>query len=116
VAADVLAVLEAQASPYAAGQLGSAFDGTLTRPASGRARGERPRPEPAASDITAGIVQELLDALPDAHAWLIPVRDAAGEVVDFRVDAASPEAVDSRGRQGTQMVGARIRETLPGIV
>src|SRR5439155_13631658 len=43
---------------------------------------------------TPALVQHLLDCIPGAHSWLVPVRDPSGEVVDYVTGAASPEAVD----------------------
>jgi len=57
-----------------------------------------------------GSVQEILDVLPGAVALLVPVRDAGGEIVDFVIGAASPEASDVMGRSGAQLVGLRITE------
>jgi serine phosphatase RsbU (regulator of sigma subunit) len=82
VAADVLAVLET----------GPAGDDRRVRSAvdealGGRRRSQRARPN-------AALVQHLLDCVPGAHSWLVPERDAAGEIVDFVTAAASPEASD----------------------
>ena len=44
------------------------------------------------------MVQTVLDSLPGGHSWVVPVRDAAGELVDYLTRAASPEAVDMANR------------------
>ena len=61
-------------------------------------------------------VQELLDTLSGDYSWLVPVRDEAGAVRDFQIEAASPEAVDVAGRRGTGLVGVRVREAYPTLV
>jgi serine phosphatase RsbU (regulator of sigma subunit) len=54
--------------------------------------------------------QQVLDALPGSVALLSPVREGDdADVIDFEVEAASPEAVDSIGRRGAEMVGLRLR-------
>jgi serine phosphatase RsbU (regulator of sigma subunit) len=112
VATDVLALLET-ASAGDDRRVRSAVDEAL----GGRRRSRRARrhAEEAAPPSTA-VVQHLLDAMPGAHSWLVPERDAAGEIVDFVTAAASPEAVDITGRQGLQMIGLRVREAYPGVV
>jgi serine phosphatase RsbU (regulator of sigma subunit) len=60
-------------------------------------------------------VQEILDALSGAVALLSPVRDDAGAIVDYVIDAASPEATDVAGRAGAQMVGLRISVGYPTL-
>jgi PAS domain-containing protein len=60
--------------------------------------------------------QALLDGLPGDLAVLLPIRDDAGEVSDYVVVAAGPEAVDLAGRHGREMVGASAVADYPGIV
>jgi PAS domain S-box-containing protein len=116
VAEAVLAVLETEAaSPES---VRSTVAGAL-RAGSRRAAQRRSGPRRAAERRTeplASVVQEMLDALSGAHWWMVPVRDEAGEVLDFEVQAASPEALDSAGRQGAQLIGVRVRERYPQIV
>src|SRR4051812_17215808 len=38
-------------------------------------------------DPVPSLVQELLSAIPAGCTWLLPVRDHAGQVVDFRIGA-----------------------------
>jgi PAS domain-containing protein len=59
-------------------------------------------PHPAAWIVDA---QRILDQLPGAVAVSVPIRDAAGEIADWTVVAASPEAVDITGRRGRELVG-----------
>ncbi|MGA5036815.1 SpoIIE family protein phosphatase [Streptomyces capoamus] len=60
-------------------------------------------------------VQAVFDALPGAATLLTPLRSASGEVEDYRIDAATPEAIDVFGRTGRAMVGSRILESYPSV-
>lgn len=60
-------------------------------------------------------VQHILDALSEPAVLLTPLRSAAGEVEDYRIDAAAPDSVDVAGRRGTELVGRRILETYPTV-
>ncbi|WP_236576740.1 SpoIIE family protein phosphatase [Streptomyces sp. HF10] len=60
-------------------------------------------------------VQAVFDALPGAAVLLTPLRTAAGEVTDYRIDAATPQAVDVAGRTGLDMVGRLILESYPSM-
>ncbi len=60
-------------------------------------------------------VQAVFDALPGAVIMLTPLRSAAGEVEDYRIEAATPEAVDVFGRTGRDMVGKHILESYPSV-
>ncbi|GIG56751.1 transcription antitermination regulator [Longispora fulva] len=57
--------------------------------------------------------QTVLDMLPGAFAVLAPVRDRADRIVDYRIEAASPEAQDSTGRRSQEMVGMRVLDAYP---
>ncbi|MFD8981570.1 SpoIIE family protein phosphatase [Streptomyces sp. NPDC059564] len=63
----------------------------------------------------ADAVQHILDALSGPAILLTPLRSAAGEVEDYRIDAAAPDSVDVTGRRGTELVGRRILETYPTL-
>ncbi|MER7468253.1 SpoIIE family protein phosphatase [Streptomyces sp. NPDC097981] len=65
-------------------------------------------------DVTS--VQRMLDALAGPAILLTPLRSKAGEVEDYRIDAAAPESVDVAGRRGKELVGRRILETYPTVV
>ncbi|MGW2485922.1 SpoIIE family protein phosphatase [Streptomyces sp. NPDC001606] len=60
-------------------------------------------------------VQAVLDATPGAAVLLTPVRSASGEVEDYRIEAATPEAVDVFGRTGRDLVGKHILESYPSV-
>ncbi|MEU9348337.1 SpoIIE family protein phosphatase [Streptomyces sp. NPDC048278] len=70
--------------------------------------------EPVASDLSAA-VQSVLDALPGATVLLVPLRTGAGEVEDYRIEAATPGAVDILGRTGRELVGSHILESYPSV-
>ncbi|MFE2262266.1 SpoIIE family protein phosphatase [Streptomyces griseosporeus] len=72
-------------------------------------------PPEAGADGSAELVQAVFDALPGAALLLTPVRSAVGTVEDFRIDAASPQAVDAAGRAGRDLVGLRLREYRPTV-
>ncbi|MFJ9561204.1 SpoIIE family protein phosphatase [Streptomyces fuscichromogenes] len=60
-------------------------------------------------------VQSVLDALPGATVLLAALRTATGEVEDYRIEAATPDAVDILGRTGRELVGSRILESYPSV-
>ncbi|MER5520279.1 SpoIIE family protein phosphatase [Streptomyces sp. NPDC002763] len=70
--------------------------------------------EPPASDFSRA-VQTVLDALPGAAVLLTPLRTAIGEVEDYRIEAATPNAVDILGRTGRELVGSHILESYPSV-
>ncbi|MGW7422649.1 SpoIIE family protein phosphatase [Streptomyces sp. NPDC054813] len=70
--------------------------------------------EPPASDFSR-TVQTVLDALPGATVLLTPLRTVVGEVEDYRIEAATPDAVDILGRTGRELVGAHILESYPSV-
>ncbi|GAB1339333.1 SpoIIE family protein phosphatase [Streptomyces sp. E-15] len=59
--------------------------------------------------------QAVFDALPGAVIMLSPLRAATGEVEDYRIVAATPEAVDVFGRTGRDMVGKHVLESYPSV-
>ncbi|WP_179118418.1 SpoIIE family protein phosphatase [Saccharothrix sp. ALI-22-I] len=59
--------------------------------------------------------QHLLDVLPGSVTLQGAVHDENGEVVDFRFEAASPDAVDFGGRRYRQLVGQSILASYPTI-
>ncbi|WP_330334251.1 SpoIIE family protein phosphatase [Streptomyces sp. NBC_00536] len=71
---------------------------------------ERPAED---ADVTS--VQRIMDALTGPAILLTPLRSGAGEVEDYRIDAAAPESVDVAGRRGRELVGRRILETYPTV-
>lgn len=77
---------------------------------------ERPRHDDSgasAADVVS--IQQVLDALAGPAILLTPLRSEAGEVEDFRIDAAAPESVDVAGRRGKELVGRRVLETYPTV-
>ncbi|MER7764672.1 SpoIIE family protein phosphatase [Streptomyces sp. NPDC097619] len=65
--------------------------------------------------LPVAAVQDLLDGLPGSVIFLVPERDADGRVTDFRVSAASPDAVDIGARRGKDLVGRLVLETYPTV-
>ncbi|MFJ9705096.1 SpoIIE family protein phosphatase [Streptomyces sp. NPDC101234] len=86
----------------------------VTRLCAGRLTALDGPPEPEASGFSR-TVQRVLDALPGAAVLLTPLRAATGEVEDYLVEAATPDAFDILGRTGREMVGARILESYPAV-
>ncbi|MFE2851847.1 SpoIIE family protein phosphatase [Streptomyces lavendulae] len=83
---------------------------------------ERPGPtrpgdaaEPRGGPVGTAAVQRVLDALAGPAVLLTPLRGAAGEVEDYRIDAAAPDSVDVAGRRGRDLVGLRVLETYPTV-
>lgn len=64
---------------------------------------------------TAALVQAVFDVLPGPAVLLTPLRSPAGEVEDFRIDAAAPQSVDIAGRRGRRLVGLRVLECYPTV-
>jgi serine phosphatase RsbU (regulator of sigma subunit)/PAS domain-containing protein len=63
----------------------------------------------------ADVVHSLFDALPGTTLLLTPLRTPAGEVEDYRIDAATPQTVDVVGRSGHELVGLRVLECWPAV-
>lgn len=72
-------------------------------------------PREGTGDDTTRNVQSVLDAVPGAAILLTPLRAASGEVEDYRIDAATSEAVDVFGRTGREMVGSHVLESYPSV-
>ncbi|MFD9003567.1 SpoIIE family protein phosphatase [Streptomyces sp. NPDC059582] len=86
----------------------------VTRLCVGRLHAFQARREPV-GDRHAGSVQTVFDTLPGTVLLLTPDRSASGEVKDFRIDAATPEAVDAAGRTGRELVGLGMLECWPAM-
>ncbi|MET8246426.1 SpoIIE family protein phosphatase [Streptomyces sp. NPDC005202] len=87
---------------------------SAARLCAGRLRTFHARPErPADNDADA--VQGLFDALPGTTLLLTPLRGASGDVEDYRIDAATPQAVDVVGRTGRELLGLRMLECWPTV-
>jgi serine phosphatase RsbU (regulator of sigma subunit) len=72
------------------------------------------RPERSAG-AAASATQPVFDSLPGSAMLLTPLRGPTGEVEDYRIDAATREAVDVVGRTGRQLLGRRILECFPSM-
>ncbi|MFD8393216.1 SpoIIE family protein phosphatase [Streptomyces sp. NPDC059680] len=66
-------------------------------------------------DGVARAVQAVFDALPGAAILLTPLRSASGAVEDYRIEAATSQAVDIFGRTGREMVGRQVLESYPSV-
>ncbi|WKV75714.1 SpoIIE family protein phosphatase [Streptomyces sp. PCS3-D2] len=71
--------------------------------------------EGAAAPDAAEQVQRILDVLSGPAVLLTPLRSAAGEIEDYRIDAAAPESVDVAGRRGKELIGRKVLETYPTV-
>ncbi|MEU0941554.1 SpoIIE family protein phosphatase [Streptomyces canus] len=67
------------------------------------------------STAVAAAAQPVFDALPGSAMLLTPLRGPSGEVEDYRIDAATEQAVDVVGRTGRQLLGRRILECFPSL-
>ncbi|WP_443044447.1 SpoIIE family protein phosphatase [Streptomyces sp. NBC_00366] len=67
------------------------------------------------ADASVDTVQAVFDALPDAAMLLTPLPAASGGIKDYRIDAATTQAVDVVGRAGRQLIGRRFRECCPAL-
>jgi serine phosphatase RsbU (regulator of sigma subunit) len=113
LASEVLATLENHAAVGSAG-VREAGDQML-RPPRTRPHPTAPTVEPAAGDWVS-IVQQVIDGMAGGVVLLIPVRNSAGEVVDYVIAAANAVATDISGRHGADLVGLRAREAYPATV
>lgn len=77
-----------------------------------RSFGTRSEHSAAAS---AAAAQPVFDSLPGSAMLLTPLRGPSGEIEDYRIDAATEEAVDVVGRTGRQLLGRRILECFPSM-
>ncbi|WP_328753500.1 SpoIIE family protein phosphatase [Streptomyces sp. NBC_00285] len=77
-----------------------------------RSLGTRPERSTAAA---AAATQPVFDSLPGSAMLLTPLRGPSGEVEDYRIDAATRQAVDVVGRTGRQLLGRRILECFPSM-
>ncbi|HYN96905.1 MAG TPA: SpoIIE family protein phosphatase [Pilimelia sp.] len=113
VAAGVLATLESRAAPTVGGPR-AAIDEVLRplRLNTTGPRGTGPVSEPPGG-VPVQLVQQVLDSIPGAVAWLAPTRDDAGTVTDYVMAAVSADAVDIAGRSGTQLVGITLSTAYP---
>lgn len=85
----------------------------VPRLCAGRLRAFGSRHVPAA-DVT-GSAQAVFGSLPGAAVLMTPLRAVSSEVEDYRIDAATAEAVDIVGRTGDDLVGRRILECFPSM-
>jgi serine phosphatase RsbU (regulator of sigma subunit) len=118
LAAEVRGALEST-TVAAPGGFDSAVDSAVDqalRPPRRPVRRPRRTAAEAPSDDWARALQQVLSGLPDQHTVVLPVHGDAGEVVDFVFAAASPAMVDTSGRRGEQIVGARVSEAYPTVV
>ncbi|MEU0029260.1 SpoIIE family protein phosphatase [Streptomyces sp. NPDC006335] len=107
-----LGVLRARSGPFSpqARQLLRA----VVRLCAGWLRSFGTRPEHSAA-ASAAAVQPVFDTLPGSAMLLTPLRGPSGEVEDYRIDAATEEAIDVVGRTGRQLLGRRILESFPSM-
>ncbi|MGW5461717.1 SpoIIE family protein phosphatase [Streptomyces sp. NPDC003996] len=86
----------------------------VTRLCAGRLRAFDPGQERTGEAVTQ-TVQAVFDALPGAAILMTPLRAASGEVEDYRIEAATSEAVDMFGRSGREMAGRQVLESYPAL-
>ncbi|RST06664.1 ANTAR domain-containing protein [Streptomyces sp. WAC07149] len=60
--------------------------------------------------------QELVQRLPGSVVVLTPLRGSAGEIEDYRIDSASPGALDIAGRTGKDLIGLHVLEAYPMVL
>ncbi|SPE47622.1 Phosphoserine phosphatase RsbU [Streptomyces netropsis] len=72
------------------------------------------RPEGPEAGMAA-LVQAVFDVLTGPAILLTPLRSPAGDVEDFRIDAAAPQSVDIAGRRGRRLIGLRVLECYPTV-
>ncbi|GGQ48477.1 SpoIIE family protein phosphatase [Couchioplanes azureus] len=117
VAAGIISVLETrQATP--SGRLRRTAEEVLRVAHQSPTPRQRHRPAPPddAAPGWADVVQQVLDAMPGNHIVLVPMRDDAGRLVDYRLVAVTHSLVDLSGNTGSRLVGRRVSESYPTIV
>ncbi|MGX1273872.1 SpoIIE family protein phosphatase [Streptomyces phaeoluteigriseus] len=67
----------------------------------------------AAVGAATEAVRTVFERLPGAAVLLTPLRGPAGDVEDFRIDAATTDTSDAVGRGGRELVGLRFLECWP---
>lgn len=75
--------------------------------------------DPAAylsTSLKDGTLGAVLDTIHGPAALLSPLRDEAGHVTDFLVDAINSDASDKPGDRPGTIVGRRLLESYPGLV
>ncbi|CAL9283424.1 SpoIIE family protein phosphatase [Streptomyces sp. SudanB182_2057] len=86
----------------------------VARLCAGRLRAfDGPR-DTGAGDVSR-TAQTVFDALPGQAVLLTPLRAASGEVTDYRIAAATPEATDVFGRTGRDLVGKHLLDNYPAV-
>ncbi|MET9444590.1 SpoIIE family protein phosphatase [Streptomyces sp. NPDC006610] len=86
----------------------------VVRRCAGRLRAPEARTA-SVGDDAAGAVRAVFDALPGSALLLTPLRGPSGDVEDFRVDAATPDAAAADGRTGRELLGARVLHCWPPL-
>lgn len=65
--------------------------------------------------LDAQRLRAILDSLLDPHSVLGPVRNLAGEIVDFVFTDINEVGIRSMGRSKADIVGSRLTSLLPGV-
>lgn len=74
-------------------------------------KGTASRAEPSHHALASP--RAILDALPDPHLLLAPLRDSAGKITDFRIDEANEASARYYQLARQDMIGLRLLELLP---
>jgi serine phosphatase RsbU (regulator of sigma subunit) len=75
-----------------------------------------PLASPVDGEAMLPVVREVLSGIPAGCTWLLPVIDANGTVIDFRLAAAGAAAQDIGGRSGDARLGATVAQLYPTVV
>ncbi|MET7454118.1 SpoIIE family protein phosphatase [Streptomyces sp. NPDC005574] len=86
----------------------------VARLCAGRLRALTARQEEHPGEL-AGAIQTVFDSLASAAMLVTPLRAPSGEVEDYRIAAATAEAVDVAGRTGRDLVGRLVLECFPDM-
>ncbi|MCT9931782.1 SpoIIE family protein phosphatase [Planotetraspora sp. A-T 1434] len=71
--------------------------------------------DPAIADAVTD-VQAMLDVISVQAVWCVPIRNGLGDITDFEVRAASPDAIDVHGRSGKELIGVRTLAMYPSVL
>ncbi|GAB3663673.1 hypothetical protein GCM10027589_27370 [Actinocorallia lasiicapitis] len=73
-------------------------------------------PQPrAGADHRTLLIRAVLEAMQGPASLLSPVRDEAGRIVDFHVDAVNADARDRPGTRAEDLVGRKLLTSYPGL-
>jgi serine phosphatase RsbU (regulator of sigma subunit) len=115
VAADILSVLHTSMSTEKSDARTAVEDALRPPPRPSAPTSPRPAP-PDLDPGWAETMRQVITAVAGNHTVVAPVRDAAGQPVDFVFVAVTPTVLELSGRRAEQVIGQPVSELYPTIV